>query len=212
MKRIVLSLLLAASGFAMNAADVQAQTTYKMAGPYEVVARDGEHRATKGGSERDMHTAWDCARTGETDKALEIINAYAKTLQRFDGHDAPLCTIQAYWLVRAMTEAKAHQRPEWTAMIRRAILPLMEQFEADSPYANGNWGAIVNRCRMACAIFLEDSLRHLPGRQRALPGRHRLPPQRQRQRCPAPLHRPDGTVSGDGARPGARAAGTRSAV
>ena len=157
MKRIVLSLLLAASGFAMNAADVQAQTTYKMAGPYEVVARDGEHRATKGGSERDMHTAWDCARTGETDKALEIINAYATTLQRFDGHDAPLCTIQAYWLVRAMTEAKAHQRPEWTAMIQRAILPLMEQFEADSPYANGNWGAIVNRCRMACAIFLEDS-------------------------------------------------------
>ena len=157
MKRIVLSLLLAASGFAMNAADVQAQTTNKMAGPYEVVARDGEHRATKGGSERDMHTAWDCARTGETDKALEIINAYATTLQRFDGHDAPLCTIQAYWLVRAMTEAKAHQRPEWTAMIRRAILPLMEQFEADSPYANGNWGAIVNRCRMACAIFLEDS-------------------------------------------------------
>ena len=157
MKRIVLSLLLAAGGFAMNAADVQAQTTYKMAGPYEVVARDGEHRATKGGSERDMHTAWDCARTGETDKALEIINAYATTLQRFDGHDAPLCTIQAYWLVRAMTEAKAHQRPEWTAMIRRAILPLMEQFEADSPYANGNWGAIVNRCRMACAIFLEDS-------------------------------------------------------
>ena len=157
MKRIVLSLLLAASGFAMNAADVQAQTTYEMAGPYEVVARDGEHRATKGGSERDMHTAWDCARTGETDKALEIINAYATTLQRFDGHDAPLCTIQAYWLVRAMTEAKAHQRPEWTAMIRRAILPLMEQFEADSPYANGNWGAIVNRCRMACAIFLEDS-------------------------------------------------------
>ena len=157
MKRVVLSLLLAASGFAMNAADVQAQTTYEMAGPYEVVARDGEHRATKGGSERDMHTAWDCARTGETDKALEIINAYAKTLQRFDGHDAPLCTIQAYWLVRAMTEAKAHQRPEWTAMIQRAILPLMEQFEADSPYANGNWGAIVNRCRMACAIFLEDS-------------------------------------------------------
>lgn len=157
MKRIVLSLLLAASGFTMNAGDVQAQTTYEMAGPYEVVARDGEHRATKGGSERDMHTAWDCARTGETDKALEIINAYATTLQRFDGHDAPLCTIQAYWLVRAMTEAKAHQRPEWTAMIRRAILPLMEQFEADSPYANGNWGAIVNRCRMACAIFLEDS-------------------------------------------------------
>ena len=52
---------------------------------------------------------------------------------------------------------KAHQTPEWAAMIRRAILPTLDKFEADSPYANGNWGAIVNRQRMACAIFLEDS-------------------------------------------------------
>lgn len=56
-----------------------------------------------------------------------------------------------------MILAKEQQTPEWVAMIRRAILPVLEQFEADSPYANGNWGAIVNRCRMACAIFLEDS-------------------------------------------------------
>ncbi len=112
---------------------------------------------TKGGSERDMWTAWQLAQKGESQTAVEIINAYATTLQRFDGHDAPLCTIQAYWLVRAMILAKEQQTPEWVAMIRRAILPVLEQFEADSPYANGNWGAIVNRCRMACAIFLEDS-------------------------------------------------------
>ena len=30
------------------------QSTYKMAGPYEVVARDGQYARTKGGSERDM--------------------------------------------------------------------------------------------------------------------------------------------------------------
>ena len=47
--------------------------------------------------------------------------------------------------------------PTWAAMIRRAMLPMMERFEADSPYANGNWGAIVNRLRMAAAIFLADS-------------------------------------------------------
>ncbi|MCR5781084.1 MAG: alginate lyase family protein [Bacteroidaceae bacterium] len=135
-----------------------AQTDYKMAGPYEVVARDGEHRASKGGSERDMWTALDFATKGETAKAMTIINAYAKTLQRFDGHDAPLCTIQAYWLVQAMIVAKDYQTPEWSAMIRRAILPTIDKFEADCPYANGNWGAIVNRCRMACAIFLEDSV------------------------------------------------------
>ncbi|MCR5850910.1 MAG: glycoside hydrolase family 88 protein [Bacteroidaceae bacterium] len=135
-----------------------------MSGPYEVVARDGEFRASKGGSERDMWTAWQCAQQGYSDKALEIINAYAATLQRFDGHDAPLCAIQGYWLVRAMTILKNSQfiihnsqLESWGAMIRRAMLPMIDKFEADSPYANGNWGAIVNRLRMACGIFLEDS-------------------------------------------------------
>jgi len=135
-----------------------AQVNYQMAGPYEVVARDGQYAHTKGGSERDMWMAWQSAQIGDGQTALEIINAYAQTLQRFDGHDAPLCTIQAYWLLQAMRMVKSHQTPKWAAMIRRAILPTLKQFEADSPYANGNWGAIVNRCRMACAIFLEDSV------------------------------------------------------
>lgn len=134
-----------------------AQTDYKMVGPYEVVARDGQYASTKGGSERDMWTAWQCAKSGDTNKALEIINAYASTLQRFDGHDAPLCAIQGYWLVRAMMLLKDRQSPEWSAMIRRAMLPVLDKFEADSPYANGNWGAIVNRLRMACGIFLDDN-------------------------------------------------------
>ena len=81
---------------------LQAQTTYQMAGPYEVVARDGQYRSSKGGSERDMKAALDLARKGETEQAAKIIDAYARTLQRFDGHDAPLCTIQAFDLVRAM--------------------------------------------------------------------------------------------------------------
>ena len=136
---------------------LQAQNEYKMAGPYEVVARDGQFGFTKGGSERDMKAAYDCAVKGNHDKALEIINAYATTLQRFDGHDAPLCTIQAYDLLRAMTIERDHKTDEWDAMVRRAILPTIDKFEADSPYANGNWGAIVNRCRMACAIYLNDS-------------------------------------------------------
>ena len=136
---------------------LSAQTTYKMAGPYEVVARDGQFRSSKGGSERDMKAALDFAQRGQIAEAVAIIHAYANTLQRFDGHDAPLCTIQGYDLVRAMILMKAHQTPEWAAMIRRAIFPTLDKFEADSPYANGNWGAIVNRQRMACAIFLEDS-------------------------------------------------------
>ena len=151
-RKILFAMMLLWTGFAC------AQENYQMAGPYEVVARDGKYAYTKGGSERDMWTAWQSAQIGNSQTALKIINAYAHTLQRFDGHDAPLCTIQAYWLVRAMIVAKDYQTPEWSAMLRRAILPTIDKFEADSPYANGNWGAIVNRCRMACAIFLEDSV------------------------------------------------------
>ena len=141
---------------ALTTTVANSQNEYRMAGPFEVVARDGEFRATKAGSERDMKAAYDFAVKGEHSKSLEIINAYASKLQRFDGHDAPLCTLQAYDLVRAMTIEKEQQTHEWTEMIRRAILPTINKFEADSPYANGNWGAIVNRCRMACAIFLDD--------------------------------------------------------
>ena len=154
MKRIIFLF----SFFIVVISNITAQSDYKMAGPYEVVARDGVYRQSKGGSERDMWTAWQCAQKGQHAKALEIINAYANTLQRFDGHDAPLCSIQAYWLVRAMILMKNAQTLAWKDMIRRAMLPVMEKFEADSPYANGNWGAIVNRLRMACGIFLEDSV------------------------------------------------------
>jgi len=145
-----------------------AQTEYKMSGPYEVVARDGQHAGTKQGSERDMKAAWDFAKAGEYEKAACIINAYAGKLQRLDGHDAPLCLIQGYWLCKAMTVVKSEKEKghlaidcdthAWEVMLRRAMVPTMEQFERDSPYANGNWGAIVNRFRMAAAISMDDTI------------------------------------------------------
>ena len=139
------------------AVGMYAQGDYKMAGPYEVVARDGEFRGSKAGSERDMKAAWDFAKRGEDAEAVGIITAYADRLQRLDGHDAPLCLIQGYWLCRAMMLEREHRSPAWEAMLRRAMVPTMERFEADSPYANGNWGAIVNRFRMAAALAMGDS-------------------------------------------------------
>lgn len=136
---------------------ILAQSDYKMAGPYRVVARDGEFRSSKNGSEQDMKMAYECALAGDKDKALEIIHAYARTLQRIDGHDAPLCTIQGYDLVRAMTLLREYKTEAWDKMLRTVWLAVLDKFEADSPYANGNWGAIVNRMRMAAAIYLEDS-------------------------------------------------------
>ena len=155
------TLLFALAALALTATAQTDYAHYQMAGPYAVVARDGQYRASKGGSERDMYAALQCAQQGLTEQARRIIDAYAATLQRFDGHDAPLCCIQGYHLVRAMTLLKAHTPDTtlraWSDMVRRAILPTISQFEARSPYANGNWGAIVNRQRMACAIFLADT-------------------------------------------------------
>jgi hypothetical protein len=136
---------------------VMAQGEFPMSGPYEVIARDGQFRSTKAGSERDMKAAWDFALAGRHDEAVRIIEAYAGTLRLIDGHDAPLCLIQCYWLCRAIMVESEHRTPAWSAMIRRAMVPVMDKFEADSPYANGNWGAIVNRCRMAAAIAMGDT-------------------------------------------------------
>lgn len=141
---------------------------YKMAGPFAVIARDGQYRDTKAGSERDMKAAWNFAKEGAYDKACHIVNEYAEKLQRLDGHDAPLCLIQGYWLCRAMMELKENcsrtmndlsplPTEAWESMLRRAMVPTMNKFEAYSPYANGNWGAIVNRFRMACALAIGDS-------------------------------------------------------
>ena len=154
MMKYIVSILL---GLFLPIGSLLAQADYQMAGPYEVIARDGQYRHSKGGSERDMRAAFECAQKGYGEKALEIINAYAQTLQRLDGHDAPLCAIQCYDLVKAMTLMKEHRTVQWDEMVRRALLPMLDKFEADSPYANGNWGAIVNRLRMACGIFLEDT-------------------------------------------------------
>ncbi|NPD91011.1 glycoside hydrolase family 88 protein [Xylanibacter muris] len=153
MKNLLSILLLSAISLSGTA-----QTGYNMSGPYSTIARDGEFRGSKNGSERDMKTAWDFAEAGKHEEAVHIINAYAGRLQRLDGHDAPLCLIQGYWLCRAMMLEKEYQTEEWEKMLRRAMIPTMEQFERDSPYANGNWGAIVNRFRMAAAIVMNDTV------------------------------------------------------
>ncbi len=147
---LALLLLCTATAYAQN-------EDYKMAGPYTIIARDGLYRNTKSVSECDMKIALDFATAGKTDQALRIINAYAGTLTAIDGHDAPLCTIQSFALVRTMTLLKAHKTADWERMVQRVWLPVLDKFEAVSPYANGNWGAIVNRMRMACAIFFSDS-------------------------------------------------------
>lgn len=155
------------SSYRALANDKRAQADYKMAGPFHTIARDGAYGNTKGPSESDFIAAYYNALmyhiTGEAahrDKSLEIINAYSDSLCHVDGHDAPLCCLQGYYLVNAMELMRDcvsdSDQQRWVAMIRRAFVPVMDRFEAMSPYANGNWGAVVNKMRMAVAIYTDD--------------------------------------------------------
>lgn len=140
---------------------------YRMAGPYSVIARDGTYARTKGGSERDFCAAfynallW--ALDGDEAHALaaeRIVRAYADSLRGVSGHDAPLCCLQGFYLVNAMellrSRASESEIGRWKAMLQRTFVPVIDAFEAASPYANGNWGAIVNKLRMAIAVFCDD--------------------------------------------------------
>ena len=78
--------------------DTKASADYQIRGPYDVIARDGQHAKTKGPCENDFLAAYYNALLFVIDgdkahaqKAMEIIRAYGKTLVRIDGHDAPLC-------------------------------------------------------------------------------------------------------------------------
>ena len=152
------------AAFQALTAEKKAQSDYKMAGPFEVIARDGAHRSTKGGSESDFSAAYYNALTyqltgdeASAKKAEEIISAYTETLQGIDGHDAPLCCLQGYFLVNACELLRDRiDNGKVKEMLQRAFIPVMNRFEADSPYANGNWGAIVNKMRMAVAIYTDD--------------------------------------------------------
>lgn len=155
------------ASFRALASDKRAQADYKMAGPFRTIARDGKYAKTKGPSESDFTAAYYNAlmyhltgKEAHKAKSLEIINAYSDSLYVVDGHDAPLCCLQGYFLVNAM-ELMRDCAPEatqqrWADMIRRAFISVMDRFEAMSPYANGNWGAIVNKMRMAVAIYSDD--------------------------------------------------------
>ena len=153
-------------------ADSKASADYRMAGPFDIIARDGEHRRTKGPSENDFLAAYYNAlryvitgNEAHAATALAIIRAYADRLQAIDGHDAPLCAgLQGFILVNAC-ELLRYCYPAWTkadtrateAMLRRAFLPVLDEFDRRSPYANGNWGAAVNKMRLALAVYTDDA-------------------------------------------------------
>ena len=155
-----------------------AKADYKMQGPFEIISRDGEHRRTKGPSERDFNAAYYNAlqwivtgKQAHADKAMEIIRAYAKTLKQIPAtNDAPLCAaLQGFILVNAAeimryTYTDKSYSKGWSkkdtkaveAMFRNVFQPVLTTFYQRKPYTNGNWGAAATKAQEAFGIFLND--------------------------------------------------------
>lgn len=153
-------------------ADAKASADYEMRGPYDIIARDGQYGRTKGPSENDFlavyYNALLYSITGEkahAQKALQIVRAYSTTLTRIDGHDAPLCAaLQGFILINGCELLRYTKGSGWTKqdsrqterMFRDVFLPVLDEFDRTSPYANGNWGAAVCKMRMAIGVYCED--------------------------------------------------------
>lgn len=151
--------------------DAKSRTDYQMRGPYDIIARDGQYGKTKGPCENDFLSAYYNAiiyttthDAAHAEKAMEIIRAYSNTLTRIEGHDAPLCAaLQGFILINACELLrygykgwKKSDTKQTEQMFRTAFLPVLDEFDRQSPYANGNWGAAVCKMRLAIGVYCND--------------------------------------------------------
>lgn len=155
----------------------EASSSYIMQGPFRYISRAGKYGHTKSPCEDDFNAAYYNALlwsiTGDrkhAGKAMEIIRAYAETLERVCPGDAPLCAgLQGFILVNAAeimryTYTEEKYPDGWTdedserteRMFRNAFVPTLKEFYAAPPYSNGNWGIAVTKAFIGMAVFLDD--------------------------------------------------------
>lgn len=102
--------------------------------------------------------------TGErphADKAIEILNAYATTLESIGGHDARLLAGMAGITFTNAAEILRHTQTGWSEpdqeqferLLREVFYAVIEDFY---PTANGNWDAAMIQTMLAMAVFLDD--------------------------------------------------------
>jgi hypothetical protein len=150
----------------------EANSNYQPAGPFKVIARDGEFQFTKPKMEADFNAAylnalmWIATKdASHAQKSLEILELYADNLQEITGpNDAPLLAglegikvVTAAEILRYTYQGMTQRSIEKiTRMLTQVFLPVCDQFYAAKPYTNGNWGGAVTKMYIASAIFLND--------------------------------------------------------
>ncbi|GAB6167496.1 alginate lyase family protein [Thermostilla marina] len=95
------------------------------------------------------------------EKAIEILDAYAKTVRSIGGHDAKLLVGMVGITYTNAAEILRHTPSGWPEESRRRFERfLREQFyaviEDFYPSANGNWDASMIQTMMAMGVFLDD--------------------------------------------------------
>lgn len=149
-----------------------AQADYIVQGPFKVISRDGEYRYTKKKMESDFTAAyqnslmWALTMNEEhARKALEIIEAYADTLELIPPtNDAPLLAslegikiTYALEILRHTYKGMSDQQFDNVLnMLKTHFIPIIEKFFVTKPYTNGNWGAVAAMEYMAAAILTDD--------------------------------------------------------
>jgi hypothetical protein len=102
--------------------------------------------------------------TGEqphANKATEILNAYAATLESIGGHDARLLAGMSGITFANAAEILRHTQAGWgnrdqkefERMLKDVFYPVIKDFY---PTANGNWDAAMIQTMLAMGVFLDD--------------------------------------------------------
>jgi hypothetical protein len=94
-------------------------------------------------------------------KAVEILDAWSKTLRKMDGHDVQLSAgLNGFKFVSA-AELMRYTYPAWKPaevarcekMFREVVLPPIQDF---ATFANGNWDAACMVTMMSIGVFCDD--------------------------------------------------------
>ena len=95
------------------------------------------------------------------DKAIEILNAYATTLESIGGHDARLLAGMSGITFTNAAEILRHTQTGWSQgdqkqferLLRDVFYAVIKDFY---PTANGNWDASMIQTMLAMGVFLDD--------------------------------------------------------
>ena len=161
--------------YEMFASDVRSSPDYVMNGPYAEIYRgndNGTRPSIQSKYENDMNAAYQNAvmyavtqNEAHAVKSVEVLMAYANTLQAIVGGDQPLLAgimgvkfmyaaeLIRYIYPKGMTDENFAKVCD---MFRKVFMPVLDKFMATSAYSNGNWGASVGMTYVAAGVLFDD--------------------------------------------------------